>query len=374
MRALIGVLALGAAVTTLQAQTKVTTGKQQDTSVRILERRGSSTDQIRELKVTIAELVARAQTLGLQMFAARDDASRRLAVQAELENVLNRKMFSERKLRMECAAARPDEDIPGTIGIEVDSTSGIFWIRQLDAPGRESLTMFFGAKPPRVRAVATGSPAAKAGVRVGDTWVSVNGKQLMDSVRLDELLNPGSTVVLRVSRSGRQMELPPVQVARKGTAGLADYPAEVCDSALHFEVSPVPLVEFQLPVISLPRAAVRPVTPRASSSDPWDMRIFVTGPTSVRYAGMTLEALDDAWRETVGVQGDGVGVKDVVPGTPAAIAGLRKFDVIRQVNGETVGSPAAFQRIANEQRTLVLVVFNKGLGTTRPVTLSANDR
>lgn len=127
-----------------------------------------------------------------------------------------------------------------------------------------------------------------------------------------------------------------------------------------------------MPPIPQPKAAGRPVTPRAPS-DPWDTRVFLLGPASARYGGLTLEALDDDWRENLGVQGDGVGVRDVAKGTAAASAGLRKFDVIRQVNGETVSSPAAFQRIANEQRTLVLVVFNKTTGT-RTVTLSARDR
>ncbi len=305
--------------------------------------------------------------------AARRDVAGQMALARELEQTLHDAFSTQSQLRMMCAAARPDEEIPGTIGIEVDSSSGIFWVRQTDAPGKESLTMFFGAKPPRVKVVTAGSPAEKAGVRAGDTWLSVNGRQLVDSVQFDEA--PQSRLEGRAARDPERAPggAAPVRVARKAGGAFAWYPADVCDSAMRFDVSPLPLMEYQMPVMMQPKPFVRPVMPEPQQ-DGRGMQFFWFGPTStVRYGGATLEPLDDDWRESMGVQGDGVGVRDVAKGTPAAAAGLRKFDVIRQVNGEVVASPAAFQRIASEQRTLVLVVFNKSTGT-RTVTLSRGER
>ncbi|MGH7448720.1 MAG: PDZ domain-containing protein [Longimicrobiales bacterium] len=64
-----------------------------------------------------------------------------------------------------------------------------------------------------VVAVAAESPAAKAGVAKGDTIVSINGLAASTHV-LSAPFEPGDTVVLRVSRNGRERDIPMVAAAR----------------------------------------------------------------------------------------------------------------------------------------------------------------
>ena len=115
MRTLVGVLALSAAATaapSLQAQTKVTTGKQQDTSaVRIIDRRVLSADELRKLSGMIAQLKAQARAIEVGMRdadsdtnPARRDVSRRKV--GDLERIWSAMASTQSKLLMECAVRR----------------------------------------------------------------------------------------------------------------------------------------------------------------------------------------------------------------------------------------------------------------------------
>jgi serine protease Do len=77
-----------------------------------------------------------------------------------------------------------------------------------------------GSAGPRgvlVAAVERGSPAARAGLRIGDTVVALNGERVESSrtlVRGVAAVPPGQTVTLTVMRDGRAIELP-IQVGRR---------------------------------------------------------------------------------------------------------------------------------------------------------------
>jgi S1-C subfamily serine protease len=111
-------------------------------------------------------------------------------------------------------------------------------------------------------------------------------------------------------------------------------------------------------------APVRPQLPSASVG-PQMFMLRMAGPSV--YGGATLQPLDDDWRDNMGVQGEGVGVFEVPRGSPAEAWGLRKFDVIRQVNGENVTSIAVFARLVREPGAVVLTLSNRQ--GTRTVTI-----
>jgi serine protease Do len=79
--------------------------------------------------------------------------------------------------------------------------------------------------------------------------------------------------------------------------------------------------------------------------------------------GAQVVGADDDLREALGADTRGVAVLKVLPGTPAASAGLRSGDVIVRAGGQVVLTPAALHRAVvrgSEVRTLLLRVDRKG--------------
>jgi hypothetical protein len=197
-------------------------------------------------------------------------------------------------------------------------------------------------------------------------------------VRFDELLTPGSPVTLGVERGGRDLDLQ-MTVGKKET----DYPSDVCNSVMQIQISLPGVETSKMPSLD-PRnmemiwKKIAPMWSDQSTSTAGGTfggmgTVFVmttpSTPSMARYAGAGIGSLDDDARNLFGVQGDGVLVVDLPPGSPAELAGLRRFDVITKVNGVGVSSPMIFQRLA-VKRTLVLTVFHKDQGT-RIVTIAA---
>jgi S1-C subfamily serine protease len=211
-------LASAFAVTPAFAQQTNVGAVRRDTTIRIV--RGEvmmSAAEMRKLKEIIAQLITRNAQREAQLLSDATQSRRSIEAQEELEVAALEVMSKQRQLAFACAFARPSAGLPGTIGIDVDTAESVRWTWGL-GPGKGSLTMRFGNKPPTVKSVAENSPAEKAGVRPGDVWVSVNGRLLVGEVRFDELLNPGTNVVLRVSRGGRDIDLPAVPVAKQPVA------------------------------------------------------------------------------------------------------------------------------------------------------------
>jgi hypothetical protein len=266
------------------------------------------------------------------------------------------------ELTLACAMSRPRLEIPGTLGIDTRNDS-IMWLQRMDN-GEKTLTMMFGTVPPRITGVTPGSPADKAGVQPGDVWLSFNGKSLVGSVDMRELMRPGSPAEFRVRRNGNEITLPPVTVAKKEIVDFPDYPADVCESLLGSGASFVMAAPL---MTDRSRGSMGP-TPQPSRAAPQrgTMTLRVTGKLII--GGATIQALDEDWKEMVGTS-DGVGVFDVARGAPAAIWGLRKFDVIKEVNGKPV-TFADFSKTIRTPEQLTLTVYRKGSGT-RTVTIPA---
>jgi serine protease Do len=135
-----------------------------------------------------------------------------------------------------------------------------------------------------VARVEDGGPAAKAGIRTGDVIVSVNGKPVEDARDLSRMiasLSAGSTATLQVWRDGKRQEIP-VTIARMSGASVA-------------------------------------------AADPQQGTAMGTLGLSLAPAG------DDK---------TGVAVTGVEPGSPAAEKGVSTGDVIKEVAGRSVRTPA----------------------------------
>jgi serine protease Do len=174
------------------------------------------------------------------------------------------------------------------------------WLGVLIQDVTRDLAESFGMSRPSgalVAQVLPGSPAEKAGIRVGDVVVSYDGQDIDTSASLPPLVGRsriGETVQVKVIRDGKAKVL---QVK------LAELPEDIGGRATG------------------PRE-----TPRAPDA-------------SNRLLGITVDALTEERRQALGVEGEGVLVTDVGPG-PGRDAGLVRGDVIRAIDGKAVGTPA----------------------------------
>ncbi len=135
-----------------------------------------------------------------------------------------------------------------------------------------------------VSSVQAESPAARAGIKPGDVIVGLNGQKIQSSNGLRNRVAqsaPGSKAKVSLFRDGAEVEV---------TVTLAE----------------------------LPRVAAGPREPRPEPS---------TLPL-----GLTLQATPEGPRVT-----------SVVPGSPADLAGIRRGDVLLEVNRKPVADPAAVQ-------------------------------
>jgi serine protease Do len=148
-----------------------------------------------------------------------------------------------------------------------------------------------------VQAVVPRGPAAKAGIEAGDVVVSLNGKQVDSGgalTRTVALIAPGQKAEITVLRGGQKKQFA-FQVAER--------PAD--------EQSPETM-------------------PAAPDAPPHDKSPKL---------GLSLSEMTPQIARELGVEGQqGVVVMDVVDGGPASQAGIRRGDLITQVNRKPVKS------------------------------------
>jgi len=168
-----------------------------------------------------------------------------------------------------------------------------------------------------VASVVEGGPAEKAGVKMGDVILSLDGKPLEDPKDLPRLVaetKAGSDVEMMVLRNGKQKKLD-VEIGR------SDAEAEL--------------------------AAVA-----ASMKEPAKL-------------GVQLSALTPEVRQRYGLQeSSGVLVTDVQRGSPASKAGIRPGQIITMVGQTAVTSPKdvvrEVEKAAGEGRPSVLLMVEQG--------------
>jgi serine protease Do len=170
-----------------------------------------------------------------------------------------------------------------------------------------------------VTQVEANSPAAKAGLKVGDLITSINGHEVSDASQLQVMVgqtHPGTTIKLTVNREGKDMEVP-VTLEKMGARDNSE------DESASSETG----------------------KPR------WGLGLGDITP-DVR---QQLEAPDDV---------KGAVVERVLPGSPADNAGLRPGDVILSVNRHQTASVSdvkkALADIPKGQDALLLVRSNGG--------------
>ena len=248
---------------------------------------------------------------------------------------------------------------------------------------------------PVVVTVEPGSPAEKGGLASGDTIVAYAGRDLLKGgeVELDKLLVPGQTLKVTVRRDGRTTVKPVVVGERPTYTFFRSIPLEGevrvytertangqtiitervgVGERVDVRTPRPPRVYGSVTPAAAPSAPVAPSTPAppavwgdvpapVPALPPVPYVIGYGGPSVV--VGAQVVAADDDLREALRADARGLLVVKVLPGTPAAQAGLRGGDVIVRANGMEVLTPTALHRMVlrvTEARALVLKVDRRG--------------
>lgn len=162
-----------------------------------------------------------------------------------------------------------------------------------------------------VTSVADGTPAARAGLQVEDVITQFNNKPVKDDASFRDLVSrtaPGTRVPVVVKRGGSERTLDvTVGTAPDTSVAKADAPA---------------------------------------AQDPQSQA--ARGKLGVQMADA--DKLDDATRQQLNLSGDlksGAVIVNVMPGSPAAEAGLRPGDVVTRLNGKAVNGGDDLKQIAS---------------------------
>jgi serine protease Do len=185
------------------------------------------------------------------------------------------------------------------------------------------------------------APASKAGLRVHDVILGMNGQSIVGQAQLTRLLHDtpaGHSVTLLISRDGQQQTLS-VQLADRSTI-------ETDAWSQHIPV-PDPDNDIALP---------------SGTGGSFGSGIFSSLTSNPYYTGVDLDMLGPQLANYFGVHdGQGLLVKRVDDNSPAAAAGLRAGDVITRVNGENVATTSqwAHDIHANRGKTIQLTVIRE---------------
>jgi serine protease Do len=185
----------------------------------------------------------------------------------------------------------------------------------------------FGQKEARgalVADVSAGSPAQKSGLERGDIILDVNGKPVADSNELRmtiSMMAPDSDAKLKVLRNGSEREI----VVRLDTM---------------------------------------PTEQASKSEDKSD------GSANSALSGVAVENLDAQSTNELGLSPNtkGVVVTNVDPSSEAAEAGLRRGDVIQEVNRQPVKNTSDFERAMRSSKDKPLLLVNRN-GSTMYLTV-----
>lgn len=282
---------------------------------------------------------AYARALGaLRRVRERYDA---LVREMMMSEIMRTRAESDRAMRqfgdqLRVAAAR--QQPAGWLGV---TFSGQYTLEQ-HAQGKEIMRW---SDYPLIVSVEPNSPAKRAGIVAGDRLLVLNGHDVVEGTEpFTKLLRPGVRLPLRVKRGSSTKDLT-VVVGRRPESDWSYWRSDATPPAVAIApLAPTPKtprpsstkVSVAPPVVSM-----APLAPLPSISiDSSGFRIELWNFDMGTVAGAQVRRVGDL-KGYFGVQ-DGLLVLDVVPGTPAARAGLRGGDVILRADRRAITTPLAF--------------------------------
>ena len=202
-----------------------------------------------------------------------------------------------------------------------------------------------------VTQVISGSPAEQAGLQAGDRIVSVDGQALNTGEDLAGIVHnhkPGDNLTLEVQSQGEQE---PHQVS----VALGENPDQAGQAYLGIYYQPVPQSQMPQGQSGQEDQQEQPVNP------------FPNLPFNLPFD--TIPQLPEGVNQAVVVG-------EVVPGSPAAQAGVQQGDLISQVDGQAVGTPQAVVEAVQSKKpgdTLTLTVTRQGQQQPQTLTVTLGE-
>jgi serine protease Do len=239
------------------------------------------------------------------------------------------------------AAAQPAPPAPKAAVAAVAAPAGTSFlgvgIADIDSDRAKELKL----KEPagvEITRVEEDSPAAKAGLKVGDVVLEYNGQKVEGMEQFGRLVREtpvGREIKLLISRNGAPQTLVARIAARRGPVAVT-FP--------HVEIPALPAVPDIPGTVMMWRATL---------------------------LGIEGESLHGQLADYFGVK-EGVLVRSVMPDTPAAKAGLKAGDVILKIDDSKVSSPSQITTVLRrlqDKKTVPVVVMREHKEMTMNVTV-----
>lgn len=216
------------------------------------------------------------------------------------------------------------QDAPDGESIQIiTSDSGHSWlgIRMEEVTGQKAKELKLPAdRGVLVSSVSEDSPAAKAGLKAGDVILEFDGQRVEGTAALARMVRevpPGRSVSLSVWREGRALSLN-VEIGSRGAR-------RSLDRDFYFEIP-------ELPDVAIPPIPPIPAIPSIEIGPMTTFRMF-----GAPLLGIDAEDLSGQLGNYFGAPGgQGILVREVMPGSAAEKAGLKAGDVILRVDGKRV--------------------------------------
>jgi len=229
-----------------------------------------------------------------------------------------------------------------------------------DSVGRESTIW---AQYPIIESVEPESPAEKAGIESRDVLIAIDGGDVTKvPVSFTDILVPGRHVTMKV-RHGRTTVDRMIVVEKKPSTSWASGGSWSAPTAPGMGTPSAPAEAPEAPEAPAPPDGQMiwrtPLPPRVMVGPfaPGDLSVSVTY-DDMTVAGARVQRFS-ALKEYFGVD-SGVLVLSVLPGTPAARAGLLDGDVIVRAGGKAVTDPGHLSRaIERANGTISLEIVRK---------------
>jgi C-terminal processing protease CtpA/Prc len=267
-----------------------------------------------------------------------------LADYQEAQRAYNRSVNRLMRLEMQCMKATIDSGIVFSISTEPKGWLGVTFSGDFQVTTVNGKSTMRFTEYPVIESVEPASPAEKGGVQTGDVLIAIDGADLVKGApTFKAVLVPGRHLKLKLKRERSTVERVVVVERRPVVWNPMPAVAPRAPRALEAPEPPEPpeANAWATPLPPVIHLTPLPGGPEGIAVRTWYDNLTVAGAHVQQFAAL---------KEYFGVD-SGLLVLSVIPGTPAAAAGLRDGDVITSADGRKVTSPMQLSEAIERTRS-----------------------